>query len=104
MEACLIPFDKFAGMHQKAARIRVEGKVQGVFYRASTKEKADELGLKGWVRNEADGAVLIQAEGDEAGIRALVDWCWEGPSAARVTDVQEEAVDPKEFDTFAIVG
>ena len=91
-------------MAKLAKRIRVQGKVQGVFFRASTQEKAEELGLKGWVRNEPDGSVLIHAEGDEEELRRLVEWCWQGPSAASVKDVREEAVDPQDLDSFAIAG
>ncbi len=91
-------------MAQQALRIRVKGKVQGVFFRASTKEKADELDIKGWVRNEPDGSVLIEAEGEEGKLKEFLDWCWEGPSAARVEEVQEEVLDPKDLDSFAIVG
>ena len=52
-------------MSTKHLSIRVTGKVQGVFFRASTREEAQRLGLCGWVRNEADGSVRIEAEGDE---------------------------------------
>lgn len=95
---------KMKSMARIAKRIRVEGKVQGVFFRASTQEKARELGVAGWVRNEADGAVLIEAEGEEEAVKALVEWCWKGPSAASVKDVQEEPIDPKDLATFEIVG
>ncbi len=91
-------------MARIAERIRVKGKVQGVFFRASTKEKADELGIKGWVRNEPDGSVLIEAEGEADAIEAFEEWCWKGPSAATVKDLQKERVDPKDLDSFAIVG
>jgi acylphosphatase len=64
--------------------IRVSGKVQGVFFRASAKEKADELGIHGFVRNEADGSVYIEAIGDELILQQFVDWCHQGPARARV--------------------
>lgn len=86
----------------KAERIQVTGKVQGVFFRASTKEKADELSIKGWVRNEPDGSVLIEAEGPDDRMEAFVAWCWEGSPHARVEKVEEEPIDPRDFDTFAI--
>lgn len=91
-------------MAKVAEQIRVQGKVQGVFFRASTKEKADELGVKGWVRNESDGSVLIEAEGEEELVKAFEEWCWEGSSGARVKDVQKDPVDPQDLDSFAIVG
>ena len=65
----------------------VLGRVQGVFFRASVVERARELGLRGWVRNRADGAVELVAEGDEAKVANLVAWCHEGPPAARVERV-----------------
>lgn len=67
--------------------IRIEGKVQGVFFRAETQQKAEKLGLTGYVRNEPDGSVLIEAEGNENKLRSLKEWCWQGPTAARVNNV-----------------
>jgi acylphosphatase len=64
--------------------IRVSGKVQGVFFRASTKEKADALGIHGFVRNERDGSVYIEAAGDERVLEQFVDWCRHGPPRAHV--------------------
>ncbi len=71
-----------------AKRFLVTGLVQGVFYRAKTKEKADELGVTGWVRNNTDGSVTVHAEGTEEQVKALEDWCWTGPPKAKVTAVQ----------------
>lgn len=68
-------------------RCTVEGRVQGVFYRASTSERAAELGLSGWVRNLDDGRVELAASGDSEAIEALVSWLWDGPSGADVTAV-----------------
>ena len=67
--------------------MRVHGKVQGVFFRASTEEKAKELGLNGFVQNEADGTVYLEAEGDAETLRKLEQWVHEGPKAARVDRV-----------------
>lgn len=64
--------------------IRVSGLVQGVYFRASAKDKADALNISGFVRNEPDGSVYIEAEGEEEDLRALVDWCKRGPSRAKV--------------------
>jgi len=71
-------------------RARVTGRVQGVFYRQTTKEKASALRLSGWVRNMADGSVLIEAAGDPDQVEALVTWLSEGPPAARVERVEIE--------------
>lgn len=64
--------------------IRVTGKVQGVFFRASTEDKAAELGISGFVRNEPDGTVYIEAEGEEEPMSRFVEWCRQGPRHARV--------------------
>jgi acylphosphatase len=74
-------------MRKERVHLVVHGRVQGVFYRATTLEKAIELGLTGWVRNRADGAVEVVAEGDRQEIENLVDWCRVGPKHAQVTDV-----------------
>jgi acylphosphatase len=75
-------------MSTKCLQIRVYGKVQGVWYRGSTKQKADELGLSGLVRNQSDGSVYIEACGEEAVLQQLIDWCWRGPELARVSQVE----------------
>ncbi|MBI2487766.1 MAG: acylphosphatase [Deltaproteobacteria bacterium] len=74
-------------MGNERVHLVVHGRVQGVFYRASTQEKAIELGLAGWVRNRADGTVEVVAEGDREGLEKLVEWCRVGPERAQVTDV-----------------
>ncbi len=80
----------------------VRGKVQGVYYRASTAEKANELGLKGFVRNERDGSVYIEAEGPEHTLDELVSWCKHGPPAARVDDCMVSEGPVKDFSDFKI--
>lgn len=72
----------------KRVRLIIQGKVQGVFFRASTKDKAKELGLKGFVRNRPDGTVEVIAEGDIDQLQKLVDWCHTGPDLSRVDSVQ----------------
>ncbi|MBX2970996.1 MAG: acylphosphatase [Cyclobacteriaceae bacterium] len=74
----------------KRVSILVKGKVQGVFYRASTVTKAQQLGVKGVVRNEPDGSVYIEAEGDEGNLNELIAWCRVGPPRARVDEVAVE--------------
>jgi acylphosphatase len=68
--------------------LRIRGRVQGVYFRQSTRERAIELGLTGWVRNRRDGSVELVAEGDGNSLQALVNWCKIGPSMAEVTEVE----------------
>ncbi len=93
------------GEEQEKVRVhlRVEGRVQGVFFRASTLDQAIRLGLKGWVRNCPDGFVEVVAEGKRKKIDNLVDWCYHGPPGAHVLGVQLEWQDYKdEFQDFRI--
>lgn len=69
-------------------RLRISGRVQGVWYRGSTREAALKLGVDGWVRNLPDGSVEAVVEGAEDAVRRLVDWCHDGPPLARVDDIQ----------------
>ena len=66
----------------------ISGRVQGVWYRASTKRKAEELGLTGWVKNTVDGNVEAVFEGDESIVHEMVNWCWIGPPLSQVADVK----------------
>lgn len=68
----------------------MKGRVQGVSYRASTVMAADARGLTGWVRNLPDGNVELEAQGDDAQVDSLLEWCREGPPAARVDRVDTE--------------
>jgi acylphosphatase len=84
-------------------RIVIRGRVQGVFFRVTTRERAAVWGVAGWVRNTADGSVEAVLEGEEASVEKLVRWCRKGPSGALVTGVD---VIPErytgEFSTFSI--
>jgi len=71
----------------KAIQARVTGRVQGVSFRWYAQEQAHDLGVSGWVRNEPDGSVLLHAEGDDAAVDSLVEWCRRGPSMAKVSNV-----------------
>lgn len=83
--------------------IRISGKVQGVFFRASTQQRARELGITGWVKNEKDGTVYIEAEGEPEQLEALTKWCSSGPERAEVEDVKVEREDKlKGFDGFEV--
>lgn len=70
-------------------RLRITGRVQGVWYRGATEAEAHRLGVDGWVRNLPDGSVEALLEGTPADVRALADWCRQGPPGARVRDVVE---------------
>lgn len=76
-------------------RLMIRGRVQGVFYRANTKEQASLLGLAGWVRNLPDGAVEAEVEGPPDDVDALIDWCRGGPPYARVDSIDIEDREPK---------
>ena len=89
-------------MSTKHLSIRVTGKVQGVFFRASTREEAQRLGLCGWVRNETDGSVRIEAEGDEESLEQLVARCQHGPDQARVADVVVEEGELEGYSDFEV--
>jgi acylphosphatase len=75
-------------MALKQLQVIVRGRVQGVYFRASTQREARRLGLVGWVKNRGDGSVEIVAEGEEVAIRELYGWAQKGPSAARVDRVE----------------
>lgn len=87
----------------KHIAIRVHGKVHGVFFRASTKEKAEELGLTGFVENVKDGTVYIEAEGPAAALKQLEKWAHEGPRRANVEKVEvKELEELKGFKEFRV--
>jgi len=83
--------------------ITVKGKVQGVFFRKSTKAVADQLGVRGFVLNQPDGDVYIEAEADQATMDMFMDWCNEGPEDARVTSVETHEGDLKNYRNFEVV-
>lgn len=80
----------------------VSGKVQGVWFRASTKEEAEKLGLKGWVRNLPDGRVEVLACGGKKQIAALYAWLKTGPRLAEVKDLSYEELPWKEYADFDV--
>lgn len=83
--------------------IKVTGKVQGVFFRASTKAVADQMGVKGLVKNEKDGSVYIEAEADEITLELFVNWCHEGPEKAKVENVSIADGELKNYRNFEVV-
>jgi acylphosphatase len=72
------------------AHVRISGQVQGVFFRDSTRQKAEELGLAGWVKNLPDGQVEALFEGPSESVREMVSWCEEGPQRASVENVDKD--------------
>ena len=88
----------------KRLTLKILGDVQGVTFRWSSREKAQELDIVGWVKNEPDGSVTVIAEGDEAKLETFLDWCKTGPRWARVDKMEEklEEVGKLNFEKFEI--
>ena len=85
-------------------RLIIQGRVQGVWFRDSTRREATRLGVNGWAKNRRDGSVEVVAEGPEESVNRLVTWCHRGPSHAKVTDVHHtKEAWQGEFDSFDIV-
>lgn len=80
----------------------VKGKVQGVFYRANAKKKADETGIKGWVQNTPDGNVEIKATASNDTLKAFTAWCKQGPKKAEVEHVEVTEIADEVFENFVI--
>lgn len=90
-------------MSKVRAEVRIRGRVQGVFYRQSTRETAVRLGLTGWVKNCPDGSVMAAFEGEKGAVDAAIEWCRVGPAAAVISGVQVEWLDfVGEFEGFSI--
>lgn len=83
--------------------ITVKGKVQGVSYRAATKAVADQLGVRGTVKNEANGDVVIEAEGEPAMLEMFVEWLNEGPQHSEVTGVETHHGELKNYRNFEVL-
>lgn len=82
--------------------ITVRGKVQGVFFRKSTQEKAYELQISGYVQNERDGSVYIEAEGEKERIDEFIEWCKKGPKNAEVTEIKTRKGNFQNYEDFEI--
>lgn len=82
-------------------KIIISGKVQGVFYRQSTKEKAVDLNITGYVKNLSDGRVEIIAEGER--VKELIEWCWQGPEKALVSNVEVSEVQVNPYPDFKVL-
>jgi acylphosphatase len=90
-------------MEKVRARVIIEGRVQGVFFRHHTQEMAFKLGVKGWVKNRWDGCVEAVFEGDQEHVDQIIQWCRRGPSEARVTNVHSTWENyTGEFEDFSV--
>ncbi|MDT3435680.1 acylphosphatase [Haloarcula sp. 1CSR25-25] len=89
-------------MARRRVHVFVSGRVQGVYYRATTRERAQKQGVDGWVRNLDDGRVEAVFEGPEADVEAMVEFCQEGSERANVTDLEIEDEDPEGIDGFEV--
>ena len=87
---------------KKHFSITISGKVQGVFFRAFIKEKADDLDITGFAKNESDGIVYVEAEGEEELLKTFVAWCKQGPRLAHVSDCIVREAGLKNFREFTI--
>ncbi len=90
-------------MEKVRAHVFIEGRVQGIFFRANTRQEASLLGLTGWVRNCWDGRVEAVFEGEREKVEKVISWCKKGPPGAMVRDVEtnwEQATG--EYETFSI--
>lgn len=87
---------------KQAFKITIKGKVQNVGFRFSTVQKAQENQITGFVRNQPDGTVYIEAEGDAQNLNRFMEWCKEGPPAAKVKDMEKEEIPLQEFSNFHV--
>ena len=86
----------------KTFHLLIKGKVQGVFYRSSARDKATILGLKGWVANTSDGSVELIVSGEHDVIATFINWCHIGPEAAKVSEVIVNELPGQMFYDFTI--
>ena len=84
-------------------RLIVKGKVQGVFYRAFVRDTAEQMGIKGWVKNLPDKNVEIQATSSEEALKKFIDLCRQGPSRAVVGEIIIEELPTEQFNDFRIM-
>ncbi len=81
----------------------IKGKVQGVYYRASAREKAEEMGLTGWVKNKESGEVEAVVSGTESQVANFISWCWQGPPRANVSGVEVTDREEEVFEDFKVI-
>lgn len=90
-------------METKHINIKITGKVQGVSFRATTKAVADQMGIRGMIRNEKDGTLYMEAEGDDTLLEVFVEWCNEGPDRAKIEHVEVTSGALKNYQNFEII-
>jgi len=91
-------------MRKVRAHLIIEGVVQGVFFRANAREKADKSNINGWIRNRPDGTVEAVFEGEEESVKKLIEWCHHGPPGAVVKNVKIEwQAYEGEFKNFTVI-
>jgi acylphosphatase len=89
-------------MSRKRVHVYVSGRVQGVYYRATTRDEATERGVDGWVKNLDDGRVEAVFEGEPDAVEEMVDFCYEGTSMANVSTVEVTEEEPDGLDGFEV--
>ena len=87
---------------REAVRATIQGRVQGVGFRYSARSEALRVGVCGFVRNEPDGSVYVEAEGEMTAVEAMLVWLRKGPPGSNVTRVDVRRTSPKEFRTFTV--
>jgi len=83
-------------------RVWARGHVQGVFFRAEARARAESLGVAGWIRNAEDGSVEAVFEGDRERVESMVDWCRRGPAGAQVDELEVEPEEPHAEQGFRV--
>jgi acylphosphatase len=86
----------------KCAKLKIFGRVQGVFFRDFTQEKANDLGVRGWVRNAPDGTVEAIIEGNQPALDSMIAWCHKGSPSSQVEKVEVEWVEPEGSEGFEV--
>jgi len=87
---------------KKTIHCFISGRVQGVFFRATTADQARQLGITGWVRNLPDGRVEVKATADNETLEEFKRWLTDGPERANVSDLEINEIDLEEFDEFTV--
>ena len=91
-------------MNNVSAHLRISGKVQGVFFRATAKKIAEKNNLTGWVKNLGDGNVGAIVSGEQASVEIFIEWCKHGPENAAVKEVQVNYIEEKIFKEFKVIS